>query len=124
MYRSLESPRDWTEHMIEMLTTQGVPLVGVSTKETLAGGPPSTDLEYVLLFEVEALHLLGIKTLRCLHLPHFSLIDGARAHLARRPASTFPSKPLGLRLTLPRAPGPTVLTHQAAAAPAPSSAAS
>ena len=48
MYRSLQTPRDWTEHMTELLTTQGVPLVGVSTKETLAGGPPSTDLEYVL----------------------------------------------------------------------------
>jgi epoxyqueuosine reductase len=48
MYRSLETPRDWTEHMTELLMTQGVPLVGVSTRETLAGGPPSTDLEYVL----------------------------------------------------------------------------
>ena len=48
MYRSLETPRDWTEHMTELLMTQGVSLVGVSTKETLAGGPPSTDLEYVL----------------------------------------------------------------------------
>ncbi|MHC4932530.1 MAG: epoxyqueuosine reductase, partial [Planctomycetota bacterium] len=48
MYRSLETPRDWTEHMTELLMTQGVPLVGVCTKETLAGGPPSTDLEYVL----------------------------------------------------------------------------
>ena len=48
MYRSLETPRDWTEHMTELLMTQGVPLVGVSTKQTLAGGPPSTDLEYVL----------------------------------------------------------------------------
>jgi epoxyqueuosine reductase QueG len=34
--------------MTELLTTQGVPLMGVCTKETLAGGPPSTDLEYVL----------------------------------------------------------------------------
>jgi hypothetical protein len=48
MYRSLETPRDWTEHMTELLMTQGVPLVGVSTRETLEGGPPSTDLEYVL----------------------------------------------------------------------------
>jgi hypothetical protein len=48
MYRSLETPRDWTEHMTELLMTQGVPLVGVSTTGTLAGGPPSTDLEYVL----------------------------------------------------------------------------
>jgi epoxyqueuosine reductase QueG len=36
------------EEVIDWLETQGAIAVGISTKETLAGGPPSTDLEYVL----------------------------------------------------------------------------
>jgi len=48
MYRSLTTPKDWTEFMFEALMTQEAKIVGVNTKETLAGGPPSTDLEYVL----------------------------------------------------------------------------
>jgi epoxyqueuosine reductase QueG len=41
-------PADLSEAAIKFLTAQGACAVGVCTKETLAGGPPSTDLEYVL----------------------------------------------------------------------------
>ncbi len=33
---------------VDFLKTQGASVVGISTRETLAGGPPSTHLEYVL----------------------------------------------------------------------------
>ena len=36
------------EEVIDWLETQRAIAVGISTRETLAGGPPSTDLEYVL----------------------------------------------------------------------------
>jgi epoxyqueuosine reductase QueG len=44
----MDGPKELTQFAIDFLTTQGATVVGVSTKETLAGGPPSTDLEYVL----------------------------------------------------------------------------
>jgi epoxyqueuosine reductase QueG len=44
----VESPKQLTEFVFDFLKVQGAVAVGVSTVETLAGGPPSTDLEYVL----------------------------------------------------------------------------
>jgi epoxyqueuosine reductase QueG len=44
----VQSPKELTEFAIEYMKIQGASAVGVSTTETLAGGPPSTDLEYVL----------------------------------------------------------------------------
>jgi len=44
----VQSPKQLTEFAIEYMTLQGASAVGVSNTETLAGGPPSTDLEYVL----------------------------------------------------------------------------
>jgi len=44
----VESPKELTEFAHRYLTTQGAVAVGVSTLETLADGPPSTDLAYVL----------------------------------------------------------------------------
>ncbi len=44
----MNSAKDLTAFAADFLTTQGACAVGVVTKETLAGGPPSTDLEYVL----------------------------------------------------------------------------
>ncbi|MBW2444462.1 MAG: epoxyqueuosine reductase [Deltaproteobacteria bacterium] len=44
----MQSPRELTDFATEYLTIQGASTVGVSTTETLAGGPPSTDLGYVL----------------------------------------------------------------------------
>ena len=44
----MSDPKALTQFAIDYLTTQGASAVGVATKETLAGGPPSTDLEYVL----------------------------------------------------------------------------
>jgi len=41
-------PADLSEIATKFLTAQGACAVGICTKETLAGGPPSTDLEYVL----------------------------------------------------------------------------
>ncbi len=41
-------PKHLTQFVFESLLAQGACAVGVSTKETLAGGPPSTDLEYIL----------------------------------------------------------------------------
>jgi epoxyqueuosine reductase QueG len=43
-----KTPAEFTEFATDFLELQGATLVGVSTTETLAGGPPSTDLEYVL----------------------------------------------------------------------------
>jgi epoxyqueuosine reductase QueG len=40
--------RELSAFAVEFLTTQGACAVGIATLETLAGGPPSTDLEYVL----------------------------------------------------------------------------
>jgi epoxyqueuosine reductase QueG len=40
--------RALTDFAFEFLETQGASKVGVATVETLAGGPPSTDLDYVL----------------------------------------------------------------------------
>ena len=37
-----------TEQVLEFARSWGVALVGVATRETLAGGPPSVDLEYIL----------------------------------------------------------------------------
>lgn len=42
------TPKQLTQFVFDALLTQGASAVGVSTKETLAGGPPSTDLEYML----------------------------------------------------------------------------
>jgi epoxyqueuosine reductase QueG len=44
----MNGAKDLTAFATDFLTTQGACAVGVATKETLAGGPPSTDLEYVL----------------------------------------------------------------------------
>jgi epoxyqueuosine reductase QueG len=41
-------PKELTKFASDFLKLQGATIVGVATKETLAGGPPSTDLEYVL----------------------------------------------------------------------------
>jgi epoxyqueuosine reductase QueG len=48
MYGLANDPRVLTDFAFEFLETQGASKVGVATVETLAGGPPSTDLEYVL----------------------------------------------------------------------------
>ncbi len=44
----MQDPKALSEFAVEFLETQGASVVGISTCETLAGGPPSTDLEYVL----------------------------------------------------------------------------
>jgi epoxyqueuosine reductase QueG len=44
----MHDPKDLSQFAVDFLTTQGACAVGIATKETLAGGPPSTDLEYVL----------------------------------------------------------------------------
>ena len=44
----MQTPKEFTEFAVEYLKIQGASAVGVSTTETLAGGPPSTDLGYVL----------------------------------------------------------------------------
>ncbi len=41
-------PKALSSFAEDFLTTQGASAVGIATKETLAGGPPSSDLEYVL----------------------------------------------------------------------------
>ena len=43
-----KTPAEFTQFASDFLTLQGATAVGVSTRETLAGGPPSSDLEYVL----------------------------------------------------------------------------
>jgi epoxyqueuosine reductase len=40
--------KDLRRHVFGWLETRGAVAIGVSTRETLAGGPPSTDLDYVL----------------------------------------------------------------------------
>ena len=37
-----------TEQVLDFARSWGAAVVGVATRETLAGGPPSVDLEYVL----------------------------------------------------------------------------
>ncbi len=44
----MHDPKALGQFAVDFLTTQGACVVGVATTETLAGGPPSTDLEYVL----------------------------------------------------------------------------
>ena len=44
----MHDPKQLSQFAVDFLTTQGASVVGIATKETLAGGPPSTDLEYVL----------------------------------------------------------------------------
>ena len=46
--RGSRDPKEVSEVATKFLTAQGACAVGICTKETLAGGPPSTDLEYVL----------------------------------------------------------------------------
>jgi epoxyqueuosine reductase QueG len=44
----MHDPQELSDFAVDFLETQGATIVGICTKETLAGGPPSTDLEYVL----------------------------------------------------------------------------
>jgi len=44
----MNESKDLGQEVFDWLETQGAVAVGVSTRETLAGGPPSTDLEYVM----------------------------------------------------------------------------
>jgi epoxyqueuosine reductase QueG len=44
----MSQKQELTKFAVDFLTTQGACAVGIATKETLVGGPPSTDLEYVL----------------------------------------------------------------------------
>jgi len=44
----MNDPASLSGFAVDFLKTQGASVVGISTCETLAGGPPSTDLEYVL----------------------------------------------------------------------------
>ncbi len=44
----IRDPKGLSDFAVKFLTAQGACDVGICTKETLAGGPPSTDLEYVL----------------------------------------------------------------------------
>ena len=48
MVDQANDPRALTDFAREFLEIQGASKVGVATVQTLAGGPPSTDLEYVL----------------------------------------------------------------------------
>ena len=48
MMQAPGDPKQLTRFATEFLKLQGATIVGVATRETLAGGPPSTDLEYVL----------------------------------------------------------------------------
>lgn len=48
MFRKETSKADLTRIAVDFLEAQGASAVGVVTNETLEGGPPSTDLEYVL----------------------------------------------------------------------------
>ena len=43
-----DDPRALTDFAVDFLQTQGASVVGIATTDTLAGGPPSADLEYVL----------------------------------------------------------------------------
>jgi epoxyqueuosine reductase QueG len=44
----MEDMKELTKFTIDFVMTQGACAAGIATRETLAGGPPSTDLEYVL----------------------------------------------------------------------------
>ncbi len=44
----MDDHKELTRFAIEFVVTQGACVAGIATTETLAGGPPSTDLEYVL----------------------------------------------------------------------------
>jgi epoxyqueuosine reductase QueG len=44
----MDDKKELTRFAIDFVMTQGASVAGVSTTETLAGGPPSTELEYVL----------------------------------------------------------------------------
>ena len=44
----MDERKQLTQFATDYLTCEGACAVGVATTETLAGGPPSTDLEYVL----------------------------------------------------------------------------
>jgi len=44
----MHDPQELSRFAVEFLETQGACAVGFATTDTLAGGPPSTDLEYVL----------------------------------------------------------------------------
>jgi epoxyqueuosine reductase QueG len=44
----MHDSKQLSQFAVEFLETQGACAVGIVTNETLAGGPPSTDLEYVL----------------------------------------------------------------------------
>ena len=44
----MSAEKDLRRQIFDRLKTEGAVAVGVSTRETLAGGPPSTDLDYVL----------------------------------------------------------------------------
>jgi hypothetical protein len=46
--RTMDDRKELTRFAIDFVMTRGACVAGVSTTETLAGGPPSTDLEYVL----------------------------------------------------------------------------
>ncbi len=48
MFSQPQDPKALTDFAFSFLETQGASKVGIATVETLAGGPPSTDLEYVL----------------------------------------------------------------------------
>jgi hypothetical protein len=41
----MNDPASLSGFAVDFLKTQGASVVGISTRETLAGGPPSTDLE-------------------------------------------------------------------------------
>jgi epoxyqueuosine reductase QueG len=44
----MDQRKELSQFVIDFVNTQGACAAGIATKETLAGGPPSTDLEYVL----------------------------------------------------------------------------
>ncbi len=44
----MTDPTALSDFAVDFLKTQGASIVGISTLETLAGGPPSADLEHVL----------------------------------------------------------------------------
>jgi epoxyqueuosine reductase QueG len=44
----MDQRKELTRFAIDFVMAQGACVAGVTTRETLAGGPPSTDLEYVL----------------------------------------------------------------------------
>ncbi len=44
----MTDPKTLSDFAVDFLKTQGASIVGISTLETLAGGPPSANLEYVL----------------------------------------------------------------------------